>query len=216
MLGLSYFMVLPLLIITLNGGYRSPQSYEMNGWGDVDLSNVKFLRPYLLIWFSLMFSCGTAYFFPAAIDQKSATAGSVSGKKLERAILTTMTISLVDWAVMIWLAGGLDAFLVSHWYNRIEDLVEQYGAIFVLADHISEANQIVFTGAAALYTSLGLRNRDTKPGFTLLIVLFLLIEVVMSGNRIFFALYLLGFLASSWIFKRKRIITGMLLGLPWS
>jgi hypothetical protein len=214
MMGVTYFLVIPLTLITLNGGYRSPQSYDINGWADVDLSNVKFFRPYTLVWLSLMLNCGVAFFLGPSFRVNEEAPGSVSRGRLERTILITMALSLAAWIVMIWLVGGLEAFLLSHWYTRIDDLVDQYGAVFVLFDHIDEANQIVFAGAAALYTSLGIKNRTTKWRFTLLIVLFFLIEIVMSGNRIFFAVYLLSFLTSCWVFERKKIIIAMLIVSP--
>jgi hypothetical protein len=214
MMGVTYFMVIPLTLITLNGGYRSPQSYDYSGWANVDLSNVMYFRPYTLVWLSLMLNCGVAFFLGPSFHETEDGPGLICRGKLERAILIAMALSLASWGVMIWLVGGLETFLLSHWYTRVEDLVEQYGTEFVLFDHLDQSNQIVFAGAAALYTSLGIKNRNTRWWFTLLIVLFFLIEIVMSGNRIFFAVYLLSFLTSCWVFQRKRVIIAMLIASP--
>jgi oligosaccharide repeat unit polymerase len=73
---------------------------------------------------------------------------------------------------------------------------------------------MIFTGAAALYASAGLKQRNTRWRFTSLILLFFLIEIVMSGNRIFFALYLLAFLTSCWLYRRTRILAGLLVASP--
>jgi O-antigen polysaccharide polymerase Wzy len=214
MMGVTYFLVIPFTLITLNGGYRSPQSYDYNKWADVDLSNVMYFRPFALVWLSLMLNCVVASFFDLSSRENEEPPSPISRGKLEHVILITMALSLSAWSVMIWLVGGIGEFLVSHWYTRIDDLVEQYGAAFVLFDHVNEANQIVFAAAAALYTSMGLKNRATKWPFTLLIVVFFLIEMVMSGNRIFFAIYLLAFLSSCWVFERKKIIVAMLIASP--
>jgi oligosaccharide repeat unit polymerase len=84
----------------------------------------------------------------------------------------------------------------------------------VLYTRLSLTNQMIFTGAAALYAGVGLKQRSTRWGFTLLMLLFFLIEIVMSGNRIFFALYLLAFLASCWLYRRTRILAGLLVASP--
>jgi hypothetical protein len=126
----------------------------------------------------------------------------------------TMSLTLADWAAMVWLNGGLEEFLLSHWYLRGGALIERFGSAYVLFMHASIANQVLFTGAAALYAGAGLRERKTRRGFTSLIVLFLLGQVVMSGNRIFFAMYLLAFASSCWLYGRKRILAAMLTAAP--
>jgi hypothetical protein len=212
--GLAYFLMIPLTVITLNGGYKSPKSYDMSDWGDINLSNPNFFRSYTWVWLSIMLACAVAYFLCPALPEKSSNDDAAKNKGLERAMLVMIGLAVVDWAVMIMLVGGVEAFLISHWYTRVEDLSEQYGTAFVLFDHANEVNQVVFSAAAALYTSLGLKNRTTKLGFTVLILVFLLAEIVMSGNRIFFALYLLAFLTSCWVFNRKKILATMVLVAP--
>lgn len=206
MMGLGFFLIIPLSAITLNGGYRAPQAYEINGWGDVDLSTLSSLKPFIVIWLSVMSACAVAYFCFRAVPRDRIADWAATRRKLERSILITMILAVIGWVAMIYAVGGIEAFLVSHWYNRVADLVEQHGSAFVLFDHITQANDIVFTGAAALYTSLGLRNRDTRWPFTLFIVVFLLLGMAMSGNRIFIALYLLSWLTSAWLFNRRRIV----------
>jgi oligosaccharide repeat unit polymerase len=214
LVGLAFFLVIPLTVITLNNGYAPPKSYEMNNWGDISLANPNYFRPYILVWLSVMLTCAVAYFFcptrvPDPISDRDATV-----KRLKHAIVVTMVVSVIAWGAMIQLVGGIEAFLLSHWYARVDDLVQRFGTLFILFDHLNEANQIAFTAAAAVYTSINLRDRKTNKGFTSLILLFVLIEIVMSGNRIFFALYLLAFLVSCWVFNRKTIIIGLLLASP--
>ncbi len=46
MVGLSFFIVLPFVIIGLNGGYTVPAYYGIKGdWGTLDLSDRRFLLP---------------------------------------------------------------------------------------------------------------------------------------------------------------------------
>ena len=215
MVGLAYFVLASLTILTLNGGYKFPDQYGLSGnWGDVDLAKPQFLGPYLVIWLSLMLTCAVAYFFcPASAPEKPGEY-VISRGKLERVILITMALSVLDWVLMIWLVGGIEAFLVSHWYTRAEPLIQRFGTWYILYARFSLVNQILFTGAAALYTNEDVKRGNTRWRFTSLILFFLLLGVVMSGNRIFFALYLLAFLVSCWMYGRRRAITFLLAASP--
>ncbi len=216
MVGLAYFFLAPLTVLTLNGGFKFSAVYQMNGsWGEVDLAKLKFLGPYLVIWLSLMLTCAVAYFFvPATTDQRKAEKHLISLHQLQRVILITMALSMLDWIAAIWLNGGVAEFLVSHWYLRQEDMAARFGSIFVLYTRSSLVNQILFTSAAVLYTSQGLKQRKSRWPFTSLISLFLVLGMVMSGNRIFIATYLLGFLASCWMYGRKKIVAVLLAASP--
>lgn len=215
MVGLSYFVLAPLTVLTLNGGFRFPDAYGLSGdWWDVDLSRPRFLFPYVVIWLSLMLTCAVVYFLCPASPHKQGSDYVISRRKLERVLRITMVLSVLDWVLIVWLIGGIAEFMVSHWYTRQDPLVERFGSVFILYMRFSLANQILFTGAAALYTGEGLKYRNTRRGFTSLILLFLLLEIVMSGNRMFFAFYLLAFLTSCWLYGRKRIIVTMLAVSP--
>src|ERR1700733_15000062 len=122
MAGLGFFLIVPLTAITLNGGYKAPQVYEINGWGDVNLSNLSSLEPFIVIWLLIVLACAVVYFCCPMGPQQGSAGWFVPRKKLERSILITMGVGAIGWAAMIYLVGGVEAFLVSHWYNRIEDL----------------------------------------------------------------------------------------------
>lgn len=215
MVGLAYFALLPLTLLTLNRGFKYPDSYDLSGtWWDLDLSRSRFLYPYVVIWLSLMLTCGVAYFFGPAAGQKQGIEYIISRRKLERVILTTMVLAVVDWIATIWLLGGIEEFLVSHWYTRAQPLIERFGSVYILIMRLSLVNQILFTGAAALYAGRGLKHRNTRWGFTSLILCFLLLGVIMSGNRIFVALYLLAFLTSCALYGRWKILAALLGASP--
>jgi oligosaccharide repeat unit polymerase len=211
MVGLAYFLLAPLVILTLNGGFQMPAAYQVDSrWARVDLTNTTFLLPYLVIWASLVASCLVVDTFSPSLRQGGDWIYSVSRRKLQRTLLICMAITVAVWALQIRLVGGITEFLVSNWYQRGESLTAQYGDSYVLVSHLSLANGIVFTAAAALYTSCGLKNRDTRPWFTTLIVFFFLCGVVMMGNRIYLATYLLAFLTSCWLLRRRKLIVLML------
>ena len=215
LMGLGFFMIAPLTILTVNGGFKQPAVYDVNGsWDEVNLASSIFFRPYLIIWLSLMLSCVLAGLAASGHVSEGDTTGFIERRRLERAILVTMALAAADWLAQIWLQGGVAEFLLSHWYARNTELAERWGTGFVVYTHLSSVNQMIFTAAAALYADLGLKERNVRWRFTALILLFFLIEIVVSGNRIFFALYLLAFLASCWLHGRKRTLAALLVISP--
>jgi oligosaccharide repeat unit polymerase len=134
--------------------------------------------------------------------------------RLQRVLTISMVLSLLQWGVAIYAAGGLMQFLLSHWYTRGEELAEQYGHWFSLWLQLTLANQIFFTGVAAFYASLQLRQRRYRWRFFSLVLLFFVVEMVMEGNRIFIAVFLLSVISSCWLFGRKKVIAGILLVAP--
>jgi hypothetical protein len=215
LMGLGFFLLAPLTILTVHGGYELPPSGGWTeAWGKVNLSNPLFFRPYILIWLSMMLTCLAAFLFGTQPAPEGSGERGISILKLERALRITMVLSLIDWTILVWLVGGVAEFAVSHWYLRNEMLSDRFGGSFTLYTRLSLANQLLFTGAAALHLSLGLRNRQMRWGFTLLIALFLLSEMAMSGNRIFIAFYLLAFFTSSWLYGRRKLIGTLLVASP--
>ncbi len=214
LMGLGFFLLVPLTILTLHGGYEMPPADGITeAWSKVNLANPVFFRPYAVIWLSLMLTCLAAYQVgasPAHLESNH----TISIPKIERALRITMVLSIVSWATMVWLVGGFAEFAVSHWYLRNVALADRYGGVFTLYARLSLANQLLFTGAASLHMSLGLRDRKVRWGFTSLIGLFLLIEMAMSGNRIYIAFYLLAFLTSSWLYGRRKLIGTLLICSP--
>lgn len=216
MVGLGFFLVAPLTFIVLNGGYSIPSFYDANSlYGSVDLSGGTYFIPMLVIWLALMFS------FQAIMILKRRPKTNIvkpelpiNELKLKKIILLTFGLAILDYACTIWRLGGLESFLISHWYSRQEDLVTRLGDIYVLYLQVSLANQIVFTAVAALYTARQLQLRRLDLRFSVLIVFALLLQVVMSGNRIFAALYGLSVLASCWIYGRKKMIAALLIISP--
>jgi oligosaccharide repeat unit polymerase len=131
-------------------------------------------------------------------------------KQLKRAILVTWAIALLDYGITIWLSGGLTAFLATHWYSRQSEFFTNFGEQYVLYAQLTQANFVVFTGVVALYTAWLLERRRFSWRFCGFIAFAMLMQMVMTGNRIFVALYGLSVLASCWIYGRKKIILACL------
>jgi hypothetical protein len=214
--GLGYFLVAPLTLLVLNGGYTIPSFYDSNtSYASIDLSNGRYLLPMLVVWLALVFSFQVVLL----LTRKPKTDGAtlefpVNERKLKSILFLTFGLSVLDHGATIWRLGGVDAFLISRWYVRQEDLLAQFGDAFVLYSWLSLANQILFTATAALHTSLQIRRRKLDLRISALIAFALLLQMVMSGNRIFIALYGLSFLASCWFYRRKRLIATLLVASP--
>jgi hypothetical protein len=214
LVGLGYFILAPLSLITIHGGYELPDIYEVgNAWGAVDLSTTRFLFPYLVVWLALMGSLFVVYLFLPP-SRSNTWWQHIDVRRVERGIATTLVITVVDWTILIWLLGGVEEFLVSHWYSRTEQLVAQHGDLFILLSHLSTANQVVFTSAAILHTSIGVCRREMHWRFTFLVWVFFLLEVLVTGNRIYMALYLLALIACLCFERRWKVFALILSSAP--
>jgi len=216
MAGLGFFLVAPLVLLVVNGGYTIPPFYEANSsYASVDLSDGRYFLPVLVIWLALFFSFRAVLLFtPEPKTDGGKLDVPINAQKLKRVLLFTFGLSFLDHAATIWRLGGVEAFLISRWYLRQEDLFARFGDAFVLYNWVSLANQILFSGTAALYTARQLKRRKMEWRWTALIAFALLLQMVMSGNRIFVALYGLSFLTSCWFYRQKKLIATMLAVSP--
>jgi len=206
MLGLGFFIMAPLTIIVLLGGYEIPSFYEVNSsYSKVDLSTAEFFLPVTVIWASLLFSFLIVILLTPA-ERKAARRidGTINESKLKKALLITGGLAIFTYVAMIQMVGGLEVFLVSHWFKRQEDLVGRLGDWYVLFSQVGLADQVLFTAAAVLFAHLQVRLGKFSWRFSTVILLLFLLQIAMTGNRIFFGLYLISFGASCWLYRRKR------------
>jgi hypothetical protein len=216
LVGLGYFVVAPLTILVLGGGYQIPDFYEANArYASVSLSDVQYLIPMLVIWLSLLLAFESVVLLrPQKKSSWSAVDLPLSRQKLRRAVFLTLALSILDCLFTVWRSGGLESFLISHWYLRQEESVARFGDLFVLYAQLSLANQVVFTAVAALFTARQLQLRKSEWRILALIGFGLVLQMVISGNRIFIALYGLSFLTACWTYQRKRLVGAILLLSP--
>lgn len=215
MAGLGFFVVAPLLIMTVNGGFTLPAFYGVDrSWASVDLSNPAFFLPYLVVWVSLMSCCFVIYLFSTREPNLSGADADLSRSVVRRSLWVTFAFAVCYWIFTIGMAGGVEQFLVSHWYTRDENLAASYGDAYVLLTHFASANQVIFTAAAALYTGMALKTRKVSWMIMFTIIFELLGETLVSGNRISIAIYLLSVFTSCWVHERTRVLVGMLAVTP--
>jgi oligosaccharide repeat unit polymerase len=208
MLGLGFFIVAPLTIIVLLGGYEIPSFYEVNGsYSKVNLSTGEFFLPVSVIWASLLFSFLIVILLtPGEREPVRRIDARISESKLKKVLLITGGLAIFTYVAMIQMVGGLEVFLVSHWFKRQEDLVSRLGDWYVLFSQVALADQVLFTAAAVLFAHLQVKFGKINWRFSTVILLLFLLQIAMTGNRIFFGLYLISFGASCWLYRRKRPI----------
>ncbi len=214
LVGLGYFTLAPLALITVHGGYRLPEIYGIGGfWGAVDLSTPRLMPAYLTVWLSMMGSLAVVYLFlPRSQPERWWQAIDVG--RLQKAIGVSMAVMVSGWAMLIWMVGGIEEFLISHWYSRIEELVARNGDLFVLWNHIVSANQILFCGAAVLHSVIGICRRNMRWRFTPLLWLAFILQVLITGNRIYLAIYLLSLLVTLCFERRWKVVVGLVACAP--
>jgi hypothetical protein len=216
LVGLGYFVMAPLTILVVHGGYQIPDVYEANElYASVDLSDSKYVIPMLVIGLALFFAFQAILVLKPKKDlTRSACYLPLNKEKLKRIILLTFGLAILDYVFSVWRAGGLESFLISHWYLRQVESFARFGDLFVLYAQFSLANQVVFTAAAALYTARQLQRHELDWRLSGLLGFALILQMVMSGNRIFIALYGLSFLTACWLYRRKKLICTLLLLSP--
>ncbi len=218
--GLAFFFLAPLSLMVLHGGYQDPAFYAASAsHNTVDLSSTQFFVPFLVIWTSLLLSAGVLLLFlPKALPQAEPARDRPElvphPALLQKVILVTTVLALLDYALTIRMVGGFEEFLLSNWSGRVSDLSAELGDRYALYLWIAQANQIVFTAAAVLFTHFEAREGKIRWRISGLLVLVFLLHIAFQGERIYLALYLLSALTSCWLYRRKKVVAGLLLAAP--
>ena len=214
------FLLAPLSLMVIHGGYQDPAFYAASAsHNTVDLSSTQFFVPFLVIWTSLLLSAGVLLLFlPKAPTQAEPARDRLElvshPALLKKVIFVTTVLALLDYALTIRMVGGFEDFLLSNWSGRVSDLSAELGDRYALYLWIAQANQIVFTAAAVLYTHFEAQEGKIHWRISGLLVLVFLLHIAFQGERIYLALYLLSALTSCWLYRRKKVVAGLLLAAP--
>ncbi len=208
MVGLGYFLLAPLTLLVINGGYVIPAIYQANTrYSTVDLSSGRYVFPMLVIWAGLIFSFSLiATLVPRTEGNSGNPPLVLNHRSLKKIVFLTFGLALVDYVVTIWMAGGIQSFVISHWYLRQEELFSRFGDSYAFYAYLSQANHTIFVGAAGLYSAALLQRKEWDWRFTVLLIFALPLQMVMTGNRILIASYGLAFLTSCWVYGRRKLI----------
>jgi oligosaccharide repeat unit polymerase len=214
--GLGFFILAPFTFIVLNGGYEFPNFFDMSDrYSTVDLSSAGYVIPFIVIWLSLLFSFMTVILCVPGVNLRQQLPEiDIDERRLRRVIFITAGLALLDYSMTIWLAGGIEAYLISNWYIRGTEFGLRFGEGYTLYSWLSQTNQLIFTAAAALHAHFGIKHRKMNWRLFALVVLLFLLHIAIQGDRIFFALYLLSIMASSWLYGRKKLIAVLLMIAP--
>jgi hypothetical protein len=214
LVGISFFLILPLCILILNGGYKMPASYGVLGrWGEVDLSDSSYIYPFLVIWLSLVLTACTLLI---VLPKRRRTAElvpcyAISLPKLRAVILICSVIIMTDWIASVVMVGGIRQYFFHHWYTRFDETIEKWGGIFVLFQHTTNAIQIIFTALTALYIDAAIKRHTRQYGIMIFALIIVFMNMVMTGNRIYIALLML--YAGSSLLVQRRFLVIFFIGL---
>lgn len=214
--GLGFFILAPLTLLVVNGGFEFPSFYGMSDrYAKVDLSNSSYLIPFIVIWMSLLFSFMIVIFcLPRTSSRHRRLEVDIDDQRVRRIIFVTAGLALLDYSVTIWLSGGIGTLLISNWYFRGTEFGAHFGESYILYSWLSQANQTIFTAAAALYAHIGIKRGQVNWRLFGLILLLFLLHIAVQGDRIFFALYLISIMTSSWLYRRKKLVAILLTVAP--
>jgi hypothetical protein len=213
--GLGVFVIVPLTFLVVVGEYTIPARYSANDlYSTVDLSNPSYGIPMAVVLCAVWLTCLSVIYFHPRTEIGHETDCQPDGAVLKRTIYITLCLSMLGYAYTIYSAGGLASFLVTHWYVRDSDALEKYGDLFVAYMRIAQANQLLFTAAAAVFMAHSVARRKINWWLTAIIGLALLVQMIMSGNRIFIALFGVAFCTLCWLNGRKRLVLLLLVLSP--
>ncbi|MCE4089465.1 O-antigen polymerase [Priestia megaterium] len=221
-MGIVYFVLFPFVLLVFAEKFSlNPLSGATGYWSTVDLNKKEYIYPFFVIWTSLLLCSLSILIFPMKESRTDSIYFHMDQKlfrKLKFVLIFSMVVLIVDWGDRIIQLGGISQYLQYNWYLRNELLFNKYGRLYVYFTKISHANIIIFTATSILYTLVffakKIKGVQASRRLFISVILFHLLIIFLSGNRIFFAIYLIltffGFAAYGY----KKQITLSVIILP--
>lgn len=217
LVGLSFFLILPLCILILNGGYQMPVSYHVSGrLGNLDLSDSAYVFPFLVIWSSLMLTASTllAVFSIRSTPTMAVPRYTISIPKLRAIIIVSSAAILASWVLAIIWLGGIQNYFLLHWNTRFQNVMKNWGSLLVLFQHATNALQILLTAATALLIGASLQKHTRTYGILIFALIMAVLDMIMTGDRIYIALLMLYVGNLLLLQRRLRLIFLLIMALP--
>jgi len=215
--GLAYFILLPLILLIVNGGFVIPESHQVLGyWGEVDLSRTVYLYSVAVTCASLALAFLSVYFLTKMQKRRFLLANLLQIKysKLNRILWICSTLMVLEWVYNVASTGGIHNYFQEHWYSRHEASIKNYAEAYVFLLYVSVVNQVVFTAATGILI-VGRINRRHNKNIALTIGLTLMVlNMIYTGNRIFIALLILYVVASLIVYRRWHYLLLIALMAP--
>ena len=183
----------------------------------MDLSDLDYIFPFLVIWLSLILTvCSMLVAMPkthcparfAYCDRR------ISLPKLRKIILTCSAILIVNWIITIIRMGSIQNYFLLHWYTRFDGIIEQWG---VFIHTISTCNRRfedhTDCGDSSIYNTSP-KKHVRKYGILIFALMIIVLNIIMTGNRIYIALLMLYIGTSLLLQRRFRLIFLFMMILP--
>ncbi len=213
--GSLYFILLPLTAIALAGEYSLPSHHNASDrWASFSLDTteglISTLYPSLTITLICLFIRQSSHWQKK--ESSSFTADTT--KHVARYLLIFSAIALAKWLLYIAVLGW-DGLFLAGWLERTEHVGGALGEAFWLILKFWQGNSLLLTSALVLWLQGPIRKTTTKEASVVaLAVATILIEVFLSGNRIFVALMLITFFSHLLISRKYLALLIVALSFP--
>lgn len=223
-IGIVYFILIPFSLLTYVEVFSLNSLSGVTGyWSTVDLNDRKFIFPYLFLWLTLMLTGLLMLILMKGNNNINNYQKIISQKNVINRtaflLFISIMIQIIDWVIVIYTFGGISSYFNQHWYFRNEVLFSKYGSASIIIHKFLHANKIVFTGTSILFTLQFLllkpRRKRIVNLFMISTVVVHLLIIVMSGNRIYFALYLIFIFFGMILLKLNKSVRAILYTLPF-
>lgn len=222
LIGIFYFIIIPFSLFAIVGDFQlNPASGAKGYWTSINLNDEYFTFPFLITWTLLAGVAILVLVYPVSNNNKEPKKNyllEINQSNYNRIIYLlnfSVIFILMEWIFKFVEFGGISSYFELHWYMRNEILFSDFGRLYVYINKFTQANLIIYTALSSLITLVYFGSEKKAKGrnvLLLFIIIFHLLIIIMTGNRIYFALYLLHVAFGLVVFNRYRyIIIGTIL-----
>ncbi len=204
--GSLYFILLPLTAIALVGEYSLPSHHNASDrWATFSLDTadglLSILYPSITIILTSLFIRFSSHW---RSSKKQTSRETEPASQTIRYLLIFSLIALAKWLLYILVLGWEGLFLAG-WLERTEHVGGALGEVFWLILKFWQGNSLLLTSSLIMWLQGPIRTTTPKQaGIVALAGATILIEVFLSGNRIFVALMLITYF-SHLLIKQKYL-----------
>lgn len=218
--GFIYFIIIPIVIISINNGYLTYEFYGINSaWASLNLEDVQFIIPFCLILITV--STTILFFYIkkkdvlALVCRDSILYNSEVEKNIYKLAIYTGLISFSKYFLVVYFNEGIKSTLSIGFHSRNEALSEKMGGLLPYVYKLYAANSSIFVAAVMVilfFSYVSYRKKLFIFSFSLLVIFF---EVLFSGNRILLLIYIIIFSICSYVKNKKNFILILVILTPF-
>lgn len=181
-IGICFFILSPIVIFFISGGiFEKPVMKNLTMLRDANIDNA--LGAVCFLTFCSIISFATLYFMQIKVKNISFISINYSSISVN----TWIYFSFSFYIVIILTDSLLNGMFSSeaHWYrSRHDNMVSSSGSLYVLLGYIKQSIKVIFPSILIYYWYK--KNLSTRV-FLTMYILFLLIDVYVTGNRFIIA-----------------------------